>query len=56
VYSLISDATVTVDAQISDDSAPGVYLVQVTLPKKLETGPYALEVLLGGLEVPSPAI
>jgi len=28
----------------------------VALPKKLEAGNYALEILLGGLEVPSPAI
>ena len=56
VYSLISDSSVTVDAQILDDSAPGVYLVEVTLPKKLEAGNYALEILLGSFEVPSPAI
>ena len=38
VYNLISDNNVTVNAQISDDSAPsapGVYVVKVTLPKKL---------------------
>jgi hypothetical protein len=35
VYSLISDSSVTFVASISDDSAPGVYLVKLTLPKKL---------------------
>ena len=35
VYSLSSDTSVTVDAQISDDSSPGIYLVNVSLPKKL---------------------
>ena len=35
VYSLSSDTSVTVDAQISDVSSPGIYLVNVSLPKKL---------------------
>jgi hypothetical protein len=45
-----------VDAQITDDSAPGVYLVKVNLPKNLEAGDYSLKILLKGLEVPSPSI
>ena len=36
VYSLVSDSTVNVDAQIYGDSSLGVYLVKVTLPKKLK--------------------
>ena len=42
VYSLVTDSKVSVDAQISDDSFPGVYLVKVSLPKKLEEGNYML--------------
>ena len=56
VYSLSSDSTVYVDAQISDGSSPGVYLVKVSLPKKLKAGDYDLKILLKGAKTPSPAI
>ena len=56
VYTLIADSKVTVDAQISDDFAPGVYLVKVTLPRNLKVGVFSLKILIRSLEVPSPAI
>ena len=56
VYSLVSDSTVSVEAQISDGSSPGVYFVKVSLPKKLKAGDYDLEILLKGAKTPSPAI
>ena len=56
VYTLISDSTVKVNAKISDDSALGVFIVKVRLPKKLKEGDYSLKILLGGAETPSPAI
>ena len=46
VYSLIPVNKVTVNAKIYDDSAPGVFLVKVTLPKKLQAGDYDLKILL----------
>ena len=55
-YTLLSNSKVTVDAQISNDINPGVYLVKVTLAKLLEAGDYDLKILLRGLEVPFPAI
>ena len=56
MYTLLSNSKVTVDAQISNDINPGVYLVKVTLAKLLEAGDYDLKILLKSLEVPSPAI
>ena len=55
-YTLLSDRKVTVLAQISDDLAPGVYLVKVSLQKKLKPGEFSLKILFKSLEVPSPAI
>lgn len=55
-YSLISEKTdinfvpVVVDASVSDDSQPGVYLVKVTLNK---SGRYLLNIFFRGLEVPT---
>jgi len=56
IYTLISDSKEKVNAQISDDSVPGIYLVKVALPKKLKAGDYDLDILLKSLETPSPAI
>ena len=56
VYSLVSDSAVFLDAKISDGSSPGVYLVKVSLPKKLKAGDYDLKILLKGAKTPSPAI
>ena len=56
VYNLFFDSTVSVDAQISDYSSLGVYLVKVSLPKNLKAGDYNLKILLRGTETPSPAI
>ena len=55
-YTLLSDRKVTVDAHISDDFTPGVYLVKVSLQKKLKSGDFSLKILFKSLEVPSPAI
>ena len=51
VFSPISGSALTVDAnaRITDDSPPGVYLVKVSLPKKLQEGDYDLKILLGGV-------
>ena len=56
IYSLVSDSTVSVDAEIFDDSFSGVYVVKVSLPKKLKAGDFNLKILLRGAEPPSPAI
>ena len=45
-----------VDAQISDDTAPGIYLVKLKLPKRLQAGAYDLKITLKGADITTPAI
>ena len=56
LYTLISDIKVTFDAKITDYSAAGVFVVKVTLPKKLQAGNYDLRILLRGADAPSSVI
>lgn len=56
VYTYITDAAETVTASISDEISAGVYQVEVELDKMQVAGDYNLDVLLGGLGVPTPQI
>lgn len=56
MYTLDTDSSVSVAAEISDSDFPGVYLAYVALPKTLEAGDFSLDVLLGGLAMVTPAI
>lgn len=43
-------------AEVTDADYPGVYKVQVSLPKTLEPGYFNVDVNLGGLAVPTPTV
>lgn len=55
-YYLTADNLINVEAEISDDTFPGVYLVEVELPKTLESGNFYFEGLFGGQLILVPTV
>ena len=55
-YTFIGQSKVKFNAKVSDDYSPGIYLVELSLPKKLLAGKYKLLMLFGGDQISSPEI